>query len=150
MAAEVEKKKHSKRHSGVAAKTTLSEHEELTQAIEGFLQANTNFESSVVLNTTFEMLAACSTLQEVFTLALQRQILGMDGALHWMVFLSLAPARAEALGEAPFSPAAPFSAAAALTLITSVYDLGVAEIVDEHFDSESDSESEEETSQQAD
>ena len=144
--ADEKKGKHSKRHSS-ASKSVLTEHEELMHAVEGFIRANANFESSVVLNTTIEMVGACTTLQDVFTTVLQRQLLGMEGALLWTLFLSLAPARAESLGDRPYSAGTPFSAAAAMALIASVYDLGVAEVVGDHFeyDSESDSESESES-----
>lgn len=152
-----EKSKHSKRHSsgskGGGAKTPLTEHPELARAVEGFIRENANFESSVVLNTTIEMVNTGVTLQDVFTTVLQRQLLGMEGALLWVLFLSIAPARAESLGDRPFSVGTPFSAAAALALIASVYDLGVAQVVDEQFadsDSESDSESEEENEPAAD
>jgi hypothetical protein len=150
--AEEKKGKHSKRHSS-GAKTALTEHEELMHAVDGFIRANANFESSVVLNTTIEMVGACTTLQDVFTTVLQRQLLSMEGALLWTLFLSLAPARAAEMGDRPFSGGSPFSTAAALSLIASVYDLGVAEVVSEHFeydsDSESGSESESETDDKA-
>lgn len=140
MASEPEKKsKHSKRSSG-SSKTPLEEHEELFHAVEGFIRANTNFESSIPVNTAIEMIAGCTTLQELFTMVLQRQLLNLDGALHWALFLSLAPARAEEAGDKPFSAAAPFSATAALALIATVYDLGVQEIVGEHFEYDSEDE----------
>lgn len=144
MAAEPEKKsKHSKR-SGGSSKSPLEEHEELFHAVEGFIRSNTNFESSIPVNTAIEMVASCTTLQDLFTMVLQRQLLNMDGALHWALFLSLAPARAEEAGDKPFSASAPFSATAALALIASVYDMAVQEVVGEHFEYDSEDEDEDE------
>ena len=139
------KKDKSKRQSK-AASAPLGEHEELSLAIEGFIRANTNFESSIPVNATLEILNAQTCIQDVFTTVLQRQLLNLDGALRWALFLSLAPARAEEEGDQPFSPAAPFSATAALALIASVYDMGVAEVVSAHFEYDSESESEDEES----
>ena len=130
-----------------APATPLSEHEELTLAVESFLRENTNFESSIPVNGALDAIAPLTTLQEVFTLPLQRQLLGLEGALKWALFRSLAGARAVDAGDAPYSAAAPFSASAALALIAQVYDLGISEVVDAHFedsDYESDSESESE------
>jgi len=140
------KKDKSKRQSKASAASPLGEHEELSLAVEGFIRANTNFESSIPVNATLELLNAQTCIQDVFTMVLQRQLLNLDGALRWALFLSLAPARAEEEGDRPFSPAAPFSAAAALALIASVYDMGVAEVVSAHFEYDSESESEEEES----
>lgn len=123
-----------------ARATPLSEHEELSLAIESFLRENTNFESSVPVNSAVDAMAALTDIQEVFMLPLQRQLLNMDGALRWALFLALAPARAEECGDRPFS-AAPFSADAAMALISSVYDLGVGDAVYAHFEEESDDES---------
>jgi len=138
--------------SGAAAPATpLRDHEELTLAIESFLRENTNFESSIPVNGALDAIAPLTTLQEVFTLPLQRQLLGLEGALKWALFLSLAGARAVDAGDAPYSAAAPFSAAAALTLIAQVYDLGVSEVVDAHFeDSDYESESESESGSDSD
>ena len=142
------KSSKSKSQAGGAAApaTPLSDHEELTLAVESFLRENTNFESSIPVNGALDAIAPLTTLQEVFTLPLQRQLLGLEGALKWALFLSLAGARAVDAGDAPYSAAAPFSAAAARALIAQVYDLGVSEVVDAHFEdsdyeSESDSES---------
>lgn len=144
------KKDKSKRPSAKAsAASPLREHEELSLAVEGFIRANTNFESSIPVNTALEILNAQTSLQDVFTTVLQRQLLNLDGALRWALFLSLAPARAEEEGDQPFSPAAPFSATAALALIASVYDMGVAEVVSAHFEYDSDSDSEEESAEEA-
>lgn len=141
--AEVEKekkKRHSKKSSRVSM-TPLNEHAELFHAIENFIRANSNFESSIPVNTTIEMLGDCTTLQDVFTLVLRRQLLNMDGALRWAFFLSLAPARAENDGDRPFSGASPFSVSSAFSLVASVYDIGVSEAIYDHFEYETDSDS---------
>ena len=148
--ADTEKKTRHGSKKSSSSKSPLVDHEELFHAVEGFIRANTNFESSVPVNTAIEMIANCTSLQDLFTLVLQRQLLNMDGALHWALFLSLAPARAEEAGDRCFSAAAPFSATAALALIASVYDLGVQEVVAEHFEYDSESDEEEDEDEVAD
>ena len=134
-------KRHSHGHSHSSSKTTLSDHEELMQAVDSFIRSHNNFESSSVLNTTIEIIGMQSTLQEVFTVVLQHRLLNMEGALLWTMFLSLAPARAESQGDKPFSSGSPFSSAMALATIASVYDIGTSDLIDEHFEYDSESES---------
>ena len=147
---EKEKKKRHSKKSSRAALTPLNEHAELFHAVENFIRTNSNFESSIPVNTTIELLGDCTSLQDVFTLVLRRQLLNMDGALRWAFFLSLAPARAENDGDRPFSGASPFSASSALSLIASVYDIGTGEVVYDHFDYETDSESGSESGSESD
>lgn len=113
----------------------LAAHEALFHAIDGFIRANCNFESSVPVNAAIDEIGKSATLQGAFTTPLQHQLFNMDSALRWVLFLAVAPERAEKEGDAPFAPGS-FSSQDALTLISQVYDIGVQETVWEHFEPE--------------
>jgi hypothetical protein len=115
----------------------LADHESLYHAIEGFVRANCNFESSVPINTAVEELGRCAGLQEAFAIPLQRQLFNMDAALRWVLFLAVAPRRAEEDGDAPFAPGS-FSCEEALGLISQVYDMGTQDSIWDHFESDED------------
>lgn len=117
----------------------LDTHEMLFHAIEGFIRANSNFESSVPVNAAIDEIGNSMSLQEAFTIPLQRQLFNLDSALRWVLFLTIAPERAEKEGDAPFAPGS-FSSQEALTLISQVYDIGVQDAVWEHFEDEDEDE----------
>jgi len=116
--------------------------EVLLHAVDSFIRNNCNFESSVPVNTAIEEIMKCTTLQSVFAIPLQLQLFSMDAALRWVLFLSNAPERSVADGDTPFVDDK-FSAKAALTLITNVYDIGIQEAVWASFEEDEESEAEE-------
>ncbi len=121
---------------------TLAAHELLCAAAEEFMHSNSTFESSVAVGAAFDDFCQCGSVQAAFAVPLQHKIFSLDAALRWILFLSLAPARAAEEGDAPLS--APFDAAAALALVAAVYDSGVQAAVWDHFEpDESDDESDE-------
>jgi hypothetical protein len=124
-------------------------HEHLFHAIDGFIRANCNFESSVPVNAAIDDIGKSTSLQEAFTTPLQRQLFNMDSALRWVLFLAVAPERAEKEGDAPFAPGS-FSSQEALALVSQVYDIGVQETVWEHFEPEEDEEDDAEAEAEAD
>jgi hypothetical protein len=126
----------------------LADHESLYHAIEGFVRANCNFESSVPINTAVEELGRCAGLQEAFAVPLQRQLFNMDAALRWVLFLAVAPRRAEEEGDAPFAPGS-FSCEEALGLISQVYDMGTQDSIWDHFESDDDDDDDEEAAEDA-
>lgn len=119
----------------------IGDREALFHAIDGFVRANCNFESSVPVNTAIDEIGKSVTLQEVFMIPLQRQLFNMDSALRWVLFLTVAPEHAEQEGDEPYT-ADTFSSEQALTLISQVYDIGVQEAVWEHFDVDEEEEEE--------
>jgi hypothetical protein len=121
--------------------TSLASHEALFRAVEGFVNANRNFESTILVETAIDDIGKSTTLQGAFMVPLQRQLFNMDSALRWILFLTVAPERAEKEGDAPFAPGS-FSSQEALGLVTQVYDLGVQETVWEHFDDDDDEDDE--------
>ena len=124
------------------SRPALSGHEVLFGAVEGFLSANCNFESSVPVKAALEELGKSTTLEEAFMTPLQRQLFGMDSALRWVLFLTVAPGRAEKEGDAAFA-AGNFSPQGALTLVSQVYDIGVQEAVWDHFEGDEDEDDDE-------
>ena len=120
------------------AEVEAEPHRVLLRAIDSFVRSNCNFESSIPITTTLEEIGQCDTLQKIFAVPLQRQLFNLDSALRWVLFLSVAPERAEAEGDAPF--AKEFSSTEALKLIPQVYDIGAQESVWECFESDSDDE----------
>lgn len=128
-------KKGAGREDSGRAKSVLSSHERLFRAIEGFFRSNCNFESSVPVNAAIDVVGNATSLQDVFASPLQRQLFGMDAALRWVLFLTVAPERAETDGDAPFASGS-FSSQEALTLVSQVYDIGLQESVWEHFEEE--------------
>jgi hypothetical protein len=144
------KKKETKRPQAtetraVKPKTvTLAERPILRHAVEGFIRENSTCEASFPINTALEEMSQCDDLMAIFTTALRRQLFGMDAALRWLLFLSLAPGRAvsdSSAGEEAF--ASPLSTTGALNLISTVYDIGVQTSVWEHFEEDEDDEDDE-------
>jgi hypothetical protein len=116
-------------------------YESLFHAIDGFIRANCNFESSVPVNAAITEIGTSESLQDAFMIPLQRQLFNLDAALRWVLFLTIAPERAEKEGDAPFAPGS-FSCQEALALVSQVYDIGVQESIWEHFEDDDDEDDE--------
>jgi hypothetical protein len=125
----------------------LVSHEALFHAIEGFVRSNCNFESSVPIEAALDEIGQSITLQDTFTIPLQRQLFNMDSALRWVLFLTIAPDRAEKEGDALFAPGS-FSSQEALALISQVYDIGVQDAVWEHFEEDDEDDEDEEDTEE--
>jgi len=121
------------------ALATPDAYESLFHAIDGFIRANCNFESSVPVNAAITEIGTSESLQDAFMIPLQRQLFNLDAALRWVLFLTIAPERAEKEGDAPFAPGS-FSCQEALALVSQVYDIGVQESIWEHFEEDDDDE----------
>ena len=132
-----------------AAERDLAAHEILFGAIDGFVRSNCNFESSVPVNAAIDEIGKSLNLQDTFAIPLQRQLFSMDSALRWVLFLAVAPERAEREGDAPFAPGS-FSSPDALALVSQVYDIGVQEAVWEYFDPGDDDDGEGDTESESD
>ena len=126
----------------------LSEHQVLFGAIENFVRSNDQYGSSIPMNAALEEIGACTDLQIVFPIPLKHCLFGMETALQWLLFLSLAPGRAVELGDEPFpgnqSPSSEFSANLAINLIADVYDVSVQDNIWEHFGEDDEEEEEDE------
>jgi len=133
----------------LASSPELATHEMLFHAIEGFIRSNSNFESSVPVNAAIDEIGKSMSLQEAFTIPLQRQLFNLDSALRWILFLTIAPERAEKEGDASFAPGS-FSSQDSLTLISQVYDIGVQDAVWEHFEDEDEDEDDDDEDEEAD
>jgi hypothetical protein len=118
-----------------AAEQNLAAHEILFGAIDGFVHSNCNFESSVPVDAAIDEIGKSLNLQDTFATPLRRQLFSMDSALRWVLFLAVAPERAEREGDAPFAPGS-FSSPDALALVSQVYDIGVQEAVWDYFDAD--------------
>ncbi len=119
----------------------LSKRLVLLGAVDSFIRANTNFESSVPINAAIDAMEGLSTREAIFSEPLQRQMFNLEAALRWALFMEVAPARAVEEGDPAFADE--FTASKSLALVSGVYDVGVQEAVWEHFE-DSDSESDEE------
>lgn len=117
----------------------LGERPALQAAVESFVEANSNFESTAVEEALLKELAEATALQAVFETALRHRAFDMRTALLWALFLEHAPSLAEEEGDPPF--AAAFDAGAALRQIGEVYDRGLSEAVATHFGEEEEDDS---------
>ena len=133
--------------------TTLKNFEPLLMAMDSFIRGNSNFESSIVVNTAIEELEQCASLQQCFSLPIQHKLFNIDTALKWILFLNIVPEKiveqnAEDEEFAPlvdeFNSFSVFSCKDAMKLIASIYDIGIQDIVLSHLDDESDDESDDE------
>lgn len=122
----------------------VSKYEALFHAVEGFVRANCNFESSIPVNAAVDEIAQATSLQAVFSIPLQRQLFNMDAAIRWTFFLSVAPERAVEEGDEAATPLGSFSAQEAFTLISQIYDIGTQENVWVHFEWDDEDEEDEE------
>jgi hypothetical protein len=134
--------------------TTLKNFEPLLMAMDSFIRGNSNFESSIVVNTAIEELEQCASLQQCFALPIQHKLFNIDTALKWILFLNIVPEKiveqnAEDEEFAPlvdeFNSFSVFSCSDAMKLIASIYDIGIQDIVLSHLDDESDGESDDES-----
>ena len=69
--------------------TTIKDLDTLSFAIDSFIRSNSNFESSVVINSAIEEIEQSSSLQLVFSVPLQHKLLTLDSALKWVFFLTI-------------------------------------------------------------
>ena len=118
-------------------------------AIQSFLKAHNNFESTQSINAVFEELQHCTSMNDIFNLPLSHKMLNMDAALHFMIFLSKMPdAFKSELDsddlEAPFVGKDSFSVPDAVNMITDLYDLGVSDMISPHIDEAIEDEDEDE------
>lgn len=129
----------------------LKNFEPLLLAMDSFIRANGNFESSIVINTAVEELEKCESLQQCFAIPLQHKLFNIDSALKWVLFINIVPEKIieQNSEDEEFTPlledfntfTSDFSANDSLKLIASVYDLGVQDIVLSHLEDDSDDES---------
>jgi hypothetical protein len=120
-----------------AAHGSLADCPAFHAAIEEFVRANNHFDSSYPVNAALEEMAKCHSFAEVFALPLQHKLFTMEVALHWALFLKLAPDRAAEEGDTS-TLAGNFSADDAFDKIASIYDIGVQNAVWEHFEADDD------------
>lgn len=101
---------------------TLADNDVLFSAISRFIQANYNFESSVIINDAISEIGKSCNLQDAFAAALQHQIFNTEAALRWVLFLTVAPPQL-ASGADGVGINLEFSSKTALELISNVYDI---------------------------
>jgi hypothetical protein len=133
---------------------TLKSFEPLLLAIDSFIRGNSNFESSIVVNTAIEELEQCSSLQQCFALPIQHKLFNIDTALKWILFLNIVPEKIveQNAEDEEFSPLveefnafSEFSCSDAMKLIASIYDIGVQDIVLSHLEDDESDESDDES-----
>src|SRR3954469_3688670 len=95
-------KAQSRQERAVEPSTALETHAVLSAAVDGFVRENSNFESSFALDAALADANASPDLHSLFQAPLQHKILSMEGALRWLLFLHVAPGRAEQEGDPPF------------------------------------------------
>ena len=117
---------------------TLESYGQLASAVKSFIDSNCNFESTVPIETAIAEISGTTDLMSVFALPLQHRLFSFDTALRWLLFLSIAPEKAVALGGERFSPHCPFNAEGAVNIIAQVFDRGVLDCVYDHFEEEDD------------
>jgi len=122
----------------VATPTLADTAPELFDAIEGFIQQNAQFESSVVQARVIDAIGASTEIMGAFAIPMQHTLISMDGALRWAMFWRMAVDR----GETKDFPSDAFSCDAAIRLITKIYDLGVKDAITQHFEASDDSDDE--------
>lgn len=123
--------------------TNSVKYEALFHAIDGFVRANCNFESSIPVNAAIEDMIKLTNLQEIFAIPLQRQLFNFDTAVKWVFFLSVVPEKAQEEGDEMIAQLGEFSSKEAFNLIAQVYDIGTQENIWVHFDYDEDEEDEE-------
>jgi hypothetical protein len=121
----------------------LSNHESLFAAVESFVRSGDQFGSSTLLESTVAAIGECKNLAAVFKVPLAARHFSMDTALQWLLFLRLAPARAEQEGDKLFSEGE-LDSDSCLDMIAEVYDVSVSDAVFDHFEAEDDEDEEEE------
>lgn len=124
----------------MASIRNLGSYSQLSAAVKSFIDSNSNFESSVPVDSAIAEISNMTDLMSVFALPLQHRLFSFDTALRWVLFLSVAPEKAVTLGDEQFSPHCQFSAEGALSIITQVFDRGIQDCVYDHFDEEEDDE----------
>jgi hypothetical protein len=124
--------------------TNSVKYEALFHAIDGFVRANCNFESSIPVNAAIDDMVKLNNLQEIFAIPLQRQLFNFDTAVKWVFFLSVVPTRAQEEGDEMIANLGEFSSKEAFNLIAQVYDIGTQENIWVHFDYDDEEDEEDE------
>ena len=120
---------------------TLEAQSILLVGVESFIRSNANFESSVPINTALEEMKACTNVQQLFTIPLRHQLISMDAALHWALFLEVICGSQNSEVQSRTGTAwTNFAVKDALALMCEVYDVGVQEAVWDHFEAVEDDE----------
>ena len=117
-----------------------TDHKNFYDASESFIRENSIFESSMVIKEVCASIKKTVNINEVFKIPLQYKIFNLEGTLRWLLFLYHAPCWAQRKGDKTFSECLNLSIALSLTV--QVYDLGVKEVVETHFEDEEDDEEE--------
>lgn len=121
---------------------TVADRPYFARAIRMFLEEHRTIESSRPLEDAMAEIEKASKLNEVFQVPIRHQLLNLEGALRFLLFLSVAVPDKR---EQPFSGSAKFSSHEALEVIAKVYDDGVQDgvwaFVDGAFEEDSDSDS---------
>jgi hypothetical protein len=134
----------------------LKDFDMLLCAMDSFIRANGNFESSMVINAAIAELEQCVSIQQCFSIPLQHKLFNMDSALKWVLFLVTVPEKiVEQFAEDEefsilkdeFNEFSNFSALDSLKLIASVYDIGLQENVLSHLEDDEDEDDEDEDSE---
>ena len=134
------KKKGSGRADAKSAAAPIADRPVLFRAIGNFVDANTNAESSALVKALVAELGECASLREAFEAPLRHRLFGFDAALLWVLFLSVAPAKAVKEGDPPMPDS--FSAREALGVLASTFDRGIQCAVLDHFESDGEDEPE--------
>jgi hypothetical protein len=136
----------------------LKDFDILLDAMDGFIRANSNFESSLVINAAVEELEQSESLQKSFSIPLQHKLFNMDSALKWVLFMTTVPEKIieQYTEDEDFSPIieeftsfTKFSALDALRVIASVYDIGVQESILSHIEDEDSDEDSDESDEES-
>jgi hypothetical protein len=119
---------------GGADTTPLENSENLFRAISSFVRSNANFESSTIIDSAIATIGRITNLRDAFLAPIKSCLFSADAALHWLIFLHMAPGRAAELGDT--ATYTPLGDSASLGTIVSVYDAAIEEVVWDHFEEE--------------
>ena len=111
--------------------------ESATEAIEKFLAANANFESSMILEMVMAEIREAPDLDAAALIPLRHRLLGFTSALAWSFFLHegvAAPLAAQ--GGAAAAGAAEFDVSSYYSQIANIFDLAVEDAVGAFVDEE--------------
>lgn len=123
-----------------------TEHDDqrFVETVQRWIETHTSFESSTPIASAMTEIKSAKTLNDVFVIPLQRQLLGLDSALKFMLFLSLGAPKILEESDTP-DIKAEFSVTTAFETITQVFDLGINEIVWDFVHSGGDGDSDDES-----
>ena len=129
---------------------TLKDFDILLCPMDSFIRGNGNFESSMVINSAIDDLEKCSSFQQCFAIPLQHKLFNMETALKWILFLNIIPQKIieHSLDDEEFMQTidefkefSSFSCEGAMGLISSIYDLGIQDVILSHLDDDDDDDS---------